>query len=170
MNFRFTSSHLFHSIAIISILFAVCFLFDQEEVSSNHVARLLEGDADVRLSHIKAFGQHRNVECCDPQALQYLERCMAAATPTGRSLPTTDEEIESHSGYYSYYITFGLNDGQECTMYCHVSNQDLCMLAPTDPPTGKMGMPNWQAKFSQPMPEKVTQLLAVLTTDDYRLD
>ncbi|MCC9606678.1 hypothetical protein LOC68_16660 [Blastopirellula sp. JC732] len=170
MRFRFTSSDLFRAIAIISILITVCFLSNsnrEEEVPANDVARLFQGDGAIDLSHIEAFGQHRHLECHDPLVIQYLERCLAASTPGGYSLPTTEEEIRTHSGYYSYYVTFGLSNGRECTMFCKVSNRDLCLLVPEHAPAGEVGSPNHRAPFPQPMPEKLTELLAVLTTEGF---
>lgn len=166
MSFRFTSSHLYHVFAIISILLTVCFLFDRDDVSSNQLALLLEGDDSVDLSHIEAFGQHRHLECHDPQAIQYLKRCLAASTPNGNFLPETEEEIRCHSGYVPYYITFGLDSGQECTMYCDVSNHDICLLVPSHQPVGEVGAPNRRAHFPQPMPAKLTTLLDALTAEN----
>ncbi|UUO06778.1 hypothetical protein M4951_00355 [Blastopirellula sp. J2-11] len=166
MNIRFTSSYLYRAIAIISILLTVCLLFDREELSSNQLALLLEGDESIDLSHIEAFGQHRHLECHDPQVIQYLKRCLVDSTHDGCSFPESEEEIRSHSGYVSYYVTFCLHDGQECTMYCDVSNRDLCLLVPAHRPVGEVGAPNRRAQFPQPMPEKLTKLLAALTAED----
>lgn len=165
MDIRFTSSHLYRVFAIISILLTVGFLFDRDEPSSNQLALLLEGDESVDLSHIEAFGQHRHLECHDPQVIQYLERCLSSSTPEGCMLPETEEEIRTHSGYVSYYITFCLDTGQECTMYCGVSNRDICLLVPSQRPVGKKGTPNRRAQFLQPMPKKLTKLLDALTAE-----
>ncbi|PQO47568.1 hypothetical protein C5Y93_02595 [Blastopirellula marina] len=127
---------------------------------------LLEGNDGVNLSHIEAFGQDRHLECHDPQVIRYLERCIANSSHGSWSLPNTEEELRDHSGYFSYYVTFGLDNGKECTLFCDISNRDLCLLVPTYPPTEPIGEPNRRAHFPQPMPEKLTELLAALTTED----
>lgn len=167
MTFRFTSSYLFRAIAIISILLAVCFHFDREEEAPSQVTGLLAGNDGVDLSHIEAFGQGRHLECHDPEVMRYLEGCLAASTHSSWVLPQTEQELRDHSGYFSYYVRFGLDNGQECTLFCDVSNRDFCLLVPSHPPADQIGEPNRRAHFPQPVPAKLAELLAALTTEDY---
>ncbi|MCX5662136.1 MAG: hypothetical protein NTW19_20865 [Planctomycetota bacterium] len=142
---------LFAALLVVAIFVAVvCRSWWVQAAGEAKLARLLSGDAAVRLVRVETDLQGRRLLCDDPEVLGPLADAMRAASYKGQNAGT---------GLY-YHVTLAFEGGERMTTVMYARSDGISISLPAL--AVEHGFPTHDVQLSDPLPSKLKTFIDFL--------